>query len=415
MSVSPLNKVQKVTAVAAENKFLVAGTISVGQKTPKGVIPGINPPISPLQIVQKNTQFLNLEKNLLKLQSIEQPNLTEQEAKEGFNKAIALAKAIIKGIEERFPDSYKKKNIAEKLAYGYEIMKREGYQIAPQYDEALVFRNILAGFLDCDSSSFILYSVSEHLGWEVGMVNVPEHSFLYVKDEGKSVDYDDKLQKPVIEDNFDFFIKKHDIPEENRSKVLKVHYGEDIWGQAYFNVGLAMEDKGLIREALQFYDLALESNPDNPEYLSARATIYSKYFRRDSEAIRDSELAHEMLPKNTKYIFYLGINYMKDKQYKKAEVSFKKAIEYSPKNSEYRGLLGKNYLLQKKYQEAFKMLKRSLILNNQDGRVWFFLAELYYENKMYPAALRSLDNALEWGASKQKISKLRKKIGLEFL
>lgn len=116
--------------------------------------------------------------------------------------------------------------------------------------------------------------------------------------------------------------------------------------EAYYNLGLAHDEKGLLNEATYYYRQALKIKPDYPQALSNLGIIYARSGKL-AEAIDLFKKALDIKPDDAITLLNLGVSYeqlamsyqsgTKSRELKvKAVQTYQKVLELEPDNIQAR-------------------------------------------------------------------------------
>jgi tetratricopeptide (TPR) repeat protein len=135
----------------------------------------------------------------------------------------------------------------------------------------LLLENLqLPNKLDCDTHVYLLLSLSDELGLNSGMVVLPNHSFLLVKDENKdqtfSFDFGQTYSREA-------YIKHYGISRSKEETVLKSIDGDRILASYYKSVAAYMYLQGNYEEALAYANDSIRIAPDVSAFWSVQGTI----------------------------------------------------------------------------------------------------------------------------------------------
>ena len=137
------------------------------------------------------------------------------------------------------------------------------------------------------------------------------------------------------------------------------------------------------RKAIPYFETLLELGETSLHIYEKLSYSYD-YISNREKAIEFQQIAVSINPKNADNIYILGKLYYENREYEKAEVEFKEALELmdEPLDSEYIQL-ALNYNRQRKYPESIETLKKALKENPTNDTAHFFLLNTktaYYAN-----------------------------------
>jgi TonB family C-terminal domain len=148
------------------------------------------------------------------------------------------------------------------------------------------------------------------------------------------------------------------------------------------------------KEAIPYYDKAIELELYDADYYSKRAFAY--YFLSNYQnAVFDYSNAIELEPKNDKYYNMRGINYYYLKDYQNAIKDHNKAIEIKPENDEYYYERGQAYYKIKKYQNAIGDYNTAIKIKNTDPRYYLERGRVYHALEKYQNAIDDYNKSAE--------------------
>ena len=156
-------------------------------------------------------------------------------------------------------------------------------------------------------------------------------------------------------------------------------------------------------DAIEKLDGLLKRDPRDFEALSALGNIYrgrkdfskaAEIYTRAIDAVQTPDAGHWTL------YYFRGIAYERTKQWPKAEIDLKKALELYPDQPLVLNYLGYSWVDQHmNLDEAFRMLKRAVEQRPTDGYIVDSLGWAYYRLGRYDEAVRILERAVELKAS----------------
>ena len=152
-------------------------------------------------------------------------------------------------------------------------------------------------------------------------------------------------------------------------------------------------------EAKKHLDKLIANKPDDMEAIIALANIQRE--RKQYDGCADSYgRAIGLLAKPTKanwtIYYFRGICFERAKQWAKAEVDFKKALELFPDQPHVLNYLGYSWIDQGVHlEEGMGMIKRSVEQRPDDGYIVDSLGWAYYRLGNYEEAVKNLERAVE--------------------
>ena len=138
------------------------------------------------------------------------------------------------------------------------------------------------------------------------------------------------------------------------------------YGVVYYNYkGNALLDSGRYEDAIEFFDMGIQLNPDDPGIHNNKGNALFK-MKRYREAIEEYDKAIERDPNNPDYHYNKGIALSKLGKYEEAIEEYDKAIELNPKDPYYHYNKGNALLDSKRHQEAIEEYDKAIELNPKD-------------------------------------------------
>jgi len=164
---------------------------------------------------------------------------------------------------------------------------------SPGKDNSLFSQNLSGVGLDCDTSSMFIMALAHELDWPVYLVAVPGHIFARWDDgKGKRFNIDYGSIK-----SDESYIKDFHIPQSSIDNgiYLKNFTYEELLSGFNYNVGNALIFEKRYKEAIKYFDRAIELNPSAVQAYINRGVCKSMLGKL-KEAYEDFERAHELDP-----------------------------------------------------------------------------------------------------------------------
>jgi len=178
---------------------------------------------------------------------------------------------------------------------------------------------------------------------------------------------------------------------EDYDKAIKIYKkieNKKPTAKVYYNLALSYEKSFKYKESAEYILKALKLDKDNEKYLILLKEL-SKLL--GIEYIRNKEYkeAIDLFNLNLKYnlndensYFYLGYIYQKEKRYKKAIEAYKKVLKINNKDDYSHYNLGVIYLKTNKPKMAIKNLAKAIEINPYFGSAYLNLFELSLINNI---------------------------------
>jgi len=168
---------------------------------------------------------------------------------------------------------------------------------------------------------------------------------------------------------------------------------------ADIQIALELDGLGKTDEAMRRLNDIIAERPHDVEALSALAELQrSAKNYPEAAATYDKAIAAVGIPQrdNWTLFYFRGICYERSKQWPKAEVDFKKALELFPDQPLVLNYLGYSWVDQGlNLEEAFKMLRKAVELRPNDGYIVDSLGWAHYKLGQYTEAADTLERAID--------------------
>ncbi|XP_033101589.1 protein O-mannosyl-transferase TMTC3-like [Anneissia japonica] len=188
--------------------------------------------------------------------------------------------------------------------------------------------------------------------------------------------------------------RSFDAEQSFRTALEHDHDNADI----HYNLGVIYLDRGELREAFQYFNKALELNPDHMQALFNTAVTMqeSRNPGLRTEATRRLKKVLAQDPHNAKAFFNLAALSMDSGETDQAEMLFKKALEIEPL---FRGALFNIALLysnNNRSREAIPYLQTLLQAYPRHTKSWILLGDIYINTlKQVPEAKLCFQKTVE--------------------
>lgn len=177
------------------------------------------------------------------------------------------------------------------------------------------------------------------------------------------------------------------------------------------NIIIVGNQLGKIDEVIKYLKRMTELKPEDIDY---HITLGEKYAQKGmlneslAEYIKIIELDGT---KEKDYIGVIGNIYLSVKDFEKAEMAFKKAIELFPSNSDFYNSLGTVYAQKQMYVQAIAEIKKAFTINPQNIIFLLNLAKIYYIQGKVEDSKEFINNILDIDANNKEALDLLQKIG----
>jgi len=195
-------------------------------------------------------------------------------------------------------------------------------------------------------------------------------------------------------------LKQHERANDTYEMVPA---GSPLRRSAEIQSALNLEQLERKDDAIEKLEGLLKRDPKDFEALSALGNIYrgrkdfaraGEIYTRAIDAVQTPDAGHWTL------YYFRGIAYERTKQWPKAEIDMKKALELYPDQPLVLNYLGYSWVDQHlNLEEAFRMLKRAVEQRPTDGYIVDSLGWAYYRLGRYEEAVRILERAVELKAA----------------
>jgi tetratricopeptide (TPR) repeat protein len=188
-------------------------------------------------------------------------------------------------------------------------------------------------------------------------------------------------------------------PQKANEVYALVPPGSPVHRNAEIQIAINLEQLERSQEAVDTLAKLVTDRPKDVEAWTALGKVYSarKQFAEAGDAYTKAIDAIETIDAGHWTLFYFrGIAHERIKQWPKAELDFKKALELAPDQPLVLNYLGYSWVDQGiNLQEAFKMLERAVQQRPSDGFIVDSLGWAHYRLGHYEEAVRILERAVE--------------------
>ena len=176
------------------------------------------------------------------------------------------------------------------------------------------------------------------------------------------------------------------------SKAINI-YGGDF--RSYFLYGLILQRKNEESQAIEYFEKALELNPEDLSVLSTLALAYNTAKRySESEAVYERALM--ISPENPLILNNYAYNLsQRGVKLDKALVMSKRAVEIEPNSASYLDTIGWVYYMMGEYEQARYYIERSVTINPDSWVVLDHLGDVYDKLNDKVNAIKYWGKALE--------------------
>ncbi len=173
--------------------------------------------------------------------------------------------------------------------------------------------------------------------------------------------------------------------------VFRLDYGVDFWiGRSYLELGQYKESIEYLNKATSIAPVNLKTLALNPEYAKEFEENYSEY-------IPTKDICYK----------WLATAYTKDNQYQKAIEAFKEALALNPKLGPldviHLANISFSHLQLKQYDKALLIAKKAIEIHKLSPIGYFSLARVYLEMKDYDNSIVYLKKAVELDPNNPKL------------
>lgn len=169
-------------------------------------------------------------------------------------------------------------------------------------------------------------------------------------------------------------------------------------GDADIQIALELDSMGKSDEAIRRLKEIVAEKPHDVDALTSLAGLQrSQKKYAEAAATYDQAIAAVGIPQrdNWTLFYFRGICYERNKEWPKAEIDFKKALELYPDQPMVLNYLGYTWVDQGvNLEEAFKMLRRAVELRPNDGYIVDSLGWAHFKLGQYPEAAQTLERAI---------------------
>jgi tetratricopeptide (TPR) repeat protein len=179
----------------------------------------------------------------------------------------------------------------------------------------------------------------------------------------------------------------------------KVPASSPLKRNAEIQMAIDLDSEDRTEDAKKHLEKVIAARPDDMEAISALANIQRE--RKQYEGCAETYgkaigLLAQPAKNNWMTFYFRGICYERSKQWAKAELDFKKALELFPDQPHVLNYLGYSWIDQGIHlDEGMGMIKRSVEQRPDDGYIVDSLGWAYYRIGNYDEAVKNLERAVE--------------------
>ena len=203
----------------------------------------------------------------------------------------------------------------------------------------------------------------EHLGYELGKLYW-ELGKVYLNEKGQ---FDSAFYSEALEQ----FEKARDLG------ITSADFHRDM--------AFCYQELGRLSKAASEYKKALLYKGEAKDYLNLASL--AKKMGNTEEAIQYYEKAIEIQPESNATYLELGRLYVKKANYSRAIDLFKKGVKYRPNFVPLRFELASAYYANKNYSEAINEFKNVLDQNKNYYRAYFYIGKIHYKKENFNQAI----------------------------
>jgi len=199
----------------------------------------------------------------------------------------------------------------------------------------------------------------------------------------------DSEGKKKIDLEFKFI--KNFIYKVAQKKYIKL---AEISSEYWNNKGMALFNLSRYDEALQYFDKAIDLEPDNAEYWNNMGVTLYKLSRYE-DVLKCFDKAIDLEPDIAEYLEKKGDVLYELSRYEEALKCFDKAIDLEPDIAEYWGKKGDVLYKLSRYEEALKCCEEAIDLEPDNAEYWGKKGDVLYKLSRYEEALKCFDKAID--------------------
>jgi tetratricopeptide (TPR) repeat protein len=282
-----------------------------------------------------------------------------------------------------------------KLLAVYKAILDSGIKLKPLSGRPLFIRNINAGVLDCDTSSFVILAEAHERGWPVFGVVAPGHFFTRWHDPRLRVRF-----------NMDTILEKRFMTDARYKKKFQAH-SRSISAGVYLKnltmrkfIAILHLSRSVVYERQRKYRQALEDTAEaivldrsNPIAHYNRGNVYHA-LRDFNSALKDYSEAIRLDPRMEVAYNNRGVSFTKMGKYAEAIRDYRKAYTVNPKY--YQAYFNCAYMLDKlgKHAQAIKLYTQAIKVHPKSWAAYYNRAYAHKGMKNYTKAIEDFRKAL---------------------
>jgi tetratricopeptide (TPR) repeat protein len=180
----------------------------------------------------------------------------------------------------------------------------------------------------------------------------------------------------------------------------------------YYNLGIISVKKGMYREAIEYFDKAIEKARSGEMMIDAYLNSALCYMRIKKLKKAEAQLleAVKLDPNDPGVRYNLGIVYLREEEPEKALKEFERCLPSKELQPEARMGMGLSYARMNDREKAIEQFRLAAQLRD-DGQVWYNIGVLSFDLGRYDQAKEAFNKAIERGYPEAKISGFLRAIG----
>lgn len=164
--------------------------------------------------------------------------------------------------------------------------------------------------------------------------------------------------------------------------------------RSHYNLGMALDERGWMNEAMQHYQAAIRLDPADPKPFYNLGLLYAR-LNKPGKAAELYQIAIKLNPENSKYHYNLADVYYKQGRLDDAVRELKASLKSGPDYPDAHNNLGVIYGIQGRFNDAVQEYEIVLQLDPKDATARYNLGVLYLKKGLKDKAKTEFEASLK--------------------
>ena len=186
--------------------------------------------------------------------------------------------------------------------------------------------------------------------------------------------------------------------EQHEKAIQAYEYAyliDEQFSSALFNKGKTHLELEQMQEAIDCFRGVLKIEGPCPDSYTQIGAAYSQVKGHEKQALHFYQTALQENPKHSEAWFGMGCHYLRENKTEKAIKLIQKAIELKKDDANYWKGLGQAYYLSAKFQKSIEAYEEAVVLEPREQSTWLEWSHVYFEQKKFNSAIDIMQEALD--------------------